>query len=78
LPPKLTEDKELQVAILMSAEEEKRMVLELEATLTLSAVPPLMPAMAPSPPAPPIAAWPWPQGPFIDLSGEDEDEDGQA
>jgi hypothetical protein len=30
------------------------------------------------PPPPPIVAWPWPQGPFIDLSGEDDDDNSQA
>jgi hypothetical protein len=28
----------------------------------------------PGPPLTPIANWPWPQGPFIDLSGDDGDE----
>jgi hypothetical protein len=28
----------------------------------------------PGPPPPPIANWPWPQGPFIDLSGDDVEE----
>jgi hypothetical protein len=32
------------------------------------------PLPPPGPPLPPIANWPWPQGPFIDLSGDDGDE----
>jgi hypothetical protein len=72
LPPELTEDEQLQVAILVSTEEEKCAFPRLEDALTLSVAPP------PPPGPPPMAAWPWPQGPFIDLSGKDEDEDGQA
>jgi hypothetical protein len=92
LLPKLKKDENLQVAILMSAEEEKRAFLGLEDALTLSvALPPspgppprrpaessVLPAPAPGPPSPPMASWPWPQGPFINLSGKDEDEDSQA
>jgi hypothetical protein len=32
------------------------------------------PAPQPGPSSPPIANWSWPQGPFIDLSGDDDDE----
>jgi hypothetical protein len=35
---------------------------------------PGMPTPPPGPPLPPIANWPWPQGPFIDLSGDDGNE----
>jgi hypothetical protein len=95
LLPELTEEEQLHLAILVSAEEEKRAFPGLEDALALSVAPlplpgPLprrvaespvpapTPAPAPGPPPPPTASWPWPQGPFIDISGEAEDEDGQA
>jgi hypothetical protein len=106
LPPELTEDEQLQVAILVSMEEEKRAFPRLEDALALSVAPPPPPgpplrraaespvrALAlgppppgppapgpppPGPPPPPMSSWSWPQGPFIDLSGEADDEDGQA
>jgi hypothetical protein len=75
LPPELMEDKELQVAVLVSAEEEKRAFPGLEDALFLSVVPPPPPPPPrrqplPSPPhAPPrpghaevAEAWdPWPE-----------------
>jgi hypothetical protein len=36
--------------------------------------PPPGPAPPPGPPSPPIANWSWSHGPFIDLSGDDDDE----
>jgi hypothetical protein len=65
LPPELTEDEQLQVAILVSAAEEKCAFLGLEDALTLSIAPPPppgppprqaaespVPALAPGPPRP--------------------------
>jgi hypothetical protein len=46
LPPELTENEELQVAVLVSAEEEKQAFLGLEDALFLSMAPP-------PPPSPP-------------------------
>jgi hypothetical protein len=78
LPPELTEDEQLQVAILVSAEEEKRAFLGLEDALALSVAPPpppgppprsgaaespvRAPAPIPRPPGPPAPA-PLPPGP---------------
>jgi hypothetical protein len=55
LPPELTEDEELQVAVLVSAEEEKRAFPGLEDALFLSVAPPPPPRRPPpsSPRAPP-------------------------
>jgi hypothetical protein len=47
LPPELTEDEQLQVAILVSAEEEKRAFPGLEDALTLSVAPPPPPGPPP-------------------------------
>jgi hypothetical protein len=47
LPPKLTEDEQLQVAILVSAEEEKRAFPGIEDALTLSVAPPPPPGPPP-------------------------------
>jgi hypothetical protein len=97
LPPELTEDEQLQVAVIVSAEEEKRAFSGLEDALVLSVAPSpppglpshttprraasnevwdvwpvvetlALPAPARRPPPPPMVVWPWPQGPFIDLS----------
>jgi hypothetical protein len=114
------------VAILISAEEEKRAFPGLEDALVLSVVArpppgppppqppwtfprprrdarmepwdpwpgamPAWPATSPpvigwapatltpplEPPPTPMADWPWPQSPFIDLSDDDDDDNGQA
>jgi hypothetical protein len=47
LPPELTEDEQLQVAILVSTEEEKRAFPGLEDALTLSVAPPPPPGPPP-------------------------------
>jgi hypothetical protein len=129
LPPELTEDEELQVAVLVSEKEEKWAFPGLEDALFLSVAPPLPPPPPrrqpapspprapprpghaeadeawdpwpeadaptigwlpppphpppgpppppppPGPPPPPREDWPWPQGPLIDLT-RDEDDDG--
>jgi hypothetical protein len=117
LPPELTEDQELQVAVLVSAQEEKRAFLGLEDALFISVAPPppprrqappsplrapprpghaeadeawdpwpeadapaigwLPPPPPPPPgsPPPPMADWPWPQGPFIDLTLDEDGDD---
>jgi hypothetical protein len=49
LPPELTEDEELQVAILVSEEEEKRAFLGIEDALALSVAPPPPPRRQPPP-----------------------------
>jgi hypothetical protein len=81
LPPELTEDEQLQVAF-----------PGLEDALSLFVAPPpplgppprraaeslVLPAPAPGTPVPPMASCPWLQGPFINLSSDDKDEDGQA
>jgi hypothetical protein len=97
LPPELTKDEQLQVAIIVSVEEEKHAFSGLEDALALSVAlspppgppphttprrsvsnevwdvwpvveTPALPAPERRPPPPPMAVWPWPQGP-IDLSG---------
>jgi hypothetical protein len=55
LPLELTEDEELQVAVLISAEEEKRAFPRLEDAIFLSVVPP--------PPPPPLRRQPPPSPP---------------
>jgi hypothetical protein len=72
---RLTEDEELQVAVLVSVEEEKRAFPRLEDTLFLLVAPPPPPRRQP-PPSPPCApprpghakaaeAWdPWPEANF--------------
>jgi hypothetical protein len=52
LPPKLTEDEELQVAVLVSAEKGKRAFSRLEDAIFLSVAPPPPPRRQP-PPSPP-------------------------
>jgi hypothetical protein len=47
LPPELTKDEQLQVAILVSTEEEKRAFPGLEDALTLSVAPPPPPGPPP-------------------------------
>jgi hypothetical protein len=47
LPPELTEDEQLQVAILVSMEEEKRAFSGLEDALTLFVAPPPPPGRPP-------------------------------
>jgi hypothetical protein len=118
LPPELTEDEKLQVAVLVNAEEEKRAFPGLEDALFLSVAPPppprrqpppspprapprpghakaaeawdpwpeadapaigwlpLPPPPPPGPPPPSMEDWPWPQGPFIDLTLDEDDDDG--
>jgi hypothetical protein len=120
LPPELTEDEELQVAVLVSAEEEKRVFPGLEDALAISVEPPPPPRRQPppspprtpprlgyavvheawdpwleadppvigwlppplppppGPPPPPMADWSWPQVPFIDLTLNEDDDDGLA
>jgi hypothetical protein len=120
LPPELAKDEELQVAVLVSADEEKRAFPGLEDALFLSVAPPPPPPPPrrqpapspprapprpghaeaaeawdpwpeadaltigwlpppplppPGPPPPPMEDWSCPQGPFIDLP-RDEDDDG--
>jgi hypothetical protein len=129
IPPELTEEEDLAVAVPISQEEEKRAFPEHADALALSEVPPpssgpsLMqpprtpparphrearvepwdawlgaapgwpvgtppildwapgtptpppgPPPPPGSPSPPIANWSWLQGPFIDLSGDDDNE----
>jgi hypothetical protein len=52
LPPELTEDEQLQVAVIISAEEEKRALPGLEDALALSVAPPPPPQRQPPPPPP--------------------------
>jgi hypothetical protein len=114
LPPELTEEEELKVAIIATAEEEKRAFPGYYDALALSMAPPpgssppqpprtpprprrdarnevwdawlgaapptigWLPPPPPGPQSPPMAAWPWPQAPLIDLSGDDDDENGRA
>jgi hypothetical protein len=111
MPPELTEEEQLAVAVLISQEEEMRAFPGFDDALTLSVVPspppgppPLQPPWTPpvrprcdawpggtpawpatSPPvigwAPatptlplPMTEWPWAQPPFIDFSGDNDDD----
>jgi hypothetical protein len=111
VPPKLTEEEQLEVAVIVSTEEEKRAFAGYYDTLALSvelppppwplrmpprprrnarnepwdawpvAAPPTIgwpPPPLPGPPPSPMAAQPWPRAPFIDLSGDDDDDNGLA
>jgi hypothetical protein len=120
MPPELTEDEELSMAVLVSTEEEKRAFPRLEDALAFSVVPshppqrqpppspprrvprpghatvhepwdpwpkadpPAISWLPPPPPPPqgpppsPMASWPWPQGPFVDLTLDEDNDDGLA